>query len=1257
MNKIFAIYFLLLSLQINAQQVLPRNSSGPLPPEGVDIKGITLGKGTTVEQVISGVPIYIWFRGCGPTSLGMVCGYYDTHGFPDLVPGDASTQTSAVYDVIATNAHYNDYALPLDDAGTGLKADKSETGGAHTDNCLADYMHTSQSIKGNYWMWSLPEDVVPAWVNYISHQASDYEGTGQMYSYGTAAWDALVASINNNQPCMALVDSDNDGIYDHFVPVIGYSIENDTKYYDLYNTWDENEHWFAFHPMQEGNNWGILNIFTFEIHSKFPATPGPIAGPVEVCKGQSGVVYSVPVIDGATSYIWTLPAGASGSSSTSSISVNFGSSSVSGNISVNGHNANGDGPSSTLPVTVSSPLTAPGPVSGSTTICQGSEQVYSITSITGATSYSWSLPSGWNGTSSTESITATAGTSGGTISVTAINACGTSTPGQLDVTVSTSPEQPGAITGETSVCQNSGQVYSIAPVSGASSYTWTLPTGWSGTSGTESITTTAGTSGGTISVKANNSCGSGPSRNLNVTVTTIPARPGTITGNTSVCLNSNQNYSVTAVPGATSYTWTLPSGWSGNSSSESITAVVGASDGTISVTANNSCGSSTLRNLNVTVSTVPDQPGTINGSSTVCQGSNQVYSISSVPAATSYTWTLPTGWSGTSSSESITATAGAIGGTITVKANNSCGSGISKNLNVTVSTIPAMPGVISGSTTICQGTIQVYSIASVSGATSYTWSLPTGWSGTSSSESITATAGTSGGTISVTAINACGTSTPGQLAVTVSTSPAQPGTIAGETSVCQNSGQVYSITPVSGATSYTWTLPTGWSGTSGTESITTTVGTIGGTISVKANNSCGSGPSRNLNVTVTTIPARPGTITGSVFVCLNSTQVYSIAAVSGATSYTWTLPNGWSGSSSSESITAIAGATGGTISVTANNYCGSGSPRNINVSVNTIPAQPGTISGETSACQNTAQVYSISAVSGATSYTWTLPSGWSGTSSSESISAIAGSGGGTISVTANNSCGSTTPRNLSVTVNPLPAQPGSISGQTTVCQGQTSVTYYVPVIADATSYVWTLPSGATGTSSTRSITINIGASANSGNISVKGNNACNDGPSSNLYITVNPLPPAPIITLNDNILYSSAIIGNQWYNQSGSIYDAINQDYTVLETDTYYVIVTLNGCVSEKSNSIYVVLTGTESSEINRPINVYPNPVKNQLIIEKPGNTENIKFEILNSIGQVVFKGNFVERTVVQASGFPGGTYIIKIESGKTFDFKKIIKN
>ncbi|MEI8203242.1 MAG: T9SS type A sorting domain-containing protein, partial [Bacteroidota bacterium] len=165
-------------------------------------------------------------------------------------------------------------------------------------------------------------------------------------------------------------------------------------------------------------------------------------------------------------------------------------------------------------------------------------------------------------------------------------------------------------------------------------------------------------------------------------------------------------------------------------------------------------------------------------------------------------------------------------------------------------------------------------------------------------------------------------------------------------------------------------------------------------------------------------------------------------------------------------------------------------------------------------------------------------------------------------------------------------------------------------------------------------------------------------------LIVYPIPPTPVISQIGNVLTSNAMVGNQWYNQFGIIVGATNQTYTAAIDGDYYDIVTLNGCISDTSNIrhvmifiIHVVNTGVEENENNNGISIYPNPVSDELIIEAKGNWDKIEFEIMNSIGQVVFKGNFVEETVVQTKNFAQGMYMIKLGNGERFEFKKVVKN
>ncbi len=628
----------------------------------------------------------------------------------------------------------------------------------------------------------------------------------------------------------------------------------------------------------------------------------------------------VPTLTGAT-YTWT-PGTALSSTTVQNPSITNLNSSVSYGLTVvyNGCTVNGS-----MAITVNNVPPQPGVITGTASVCEGNSGNYSISSVAGATSYTWSLPGDWLGTSSTTSINATIGSNSGNASVAGVNACGTGTARTFATTAYSSvPSQPGAITGNALVCSGSTQPYSIAAVAGAISYTWTLPSGWSGTSTTTNISTTPSTNSGNVSVSASNACGIGTSQTLPVSASAIPAQPGIMSGTTPVCNGTTNTYTIAAVSGATSYNWTLPSGWTGTSSTESINATASATSGTISVTATNFCGTGIVRNLAVTSISIPGLPGAITGLASVCNGSTNGYSIGAVSGATGYVWTLPSGWSGSSTTTSISAIASANAGDVTVAASNTCGSGPDRTLAVSVISIPAQPGAITGNNDICNGSSQAYSVSPVSGATSYLWTLPSGWTGTSTTTSISPTASANSGSVSVRATNSCGNSSVEMLAVSVTSIPAQPGIMSGTTPVCNGTTNTYTIGTVSGASSYNWTLPSGWTGTSSTESINATASATSGTISVTATNFCGTGIVRNLAVSSLSIPAQAGPISGSAIVVSGVPTGYSILPVPEATSYVWALPSGWNGTSSSTSITVTPDLNSGTLSVSAQNICGTG---------------------------------------------------------------------------------------------------------------------------------------------------------------------------------------------------------------------------------------------------------------------------------------------------------------------------------------------
>lgn len=176
-----------------------------------------------------------------------------------------------------------------------------------------------------------------------------------------------------------------------------------------------------------------------------------------------------------------------------------------------------------------------------------------------------------------------------------------------------------------------------------------------------------------------------------------------------------------------------------------------------------------------------------------------------VPSATGLTATMVVTTAGTGSFTAVGLTT--VGTSrITIKRLTSvdCYTDISNQYaDLTVGTVPVQPGVISGYTNQCSGnTSQTYSIASVTNATSYTWTVDTasGWVITAgqNSNSITVTVGTAAANVSVVAVNSCGNSTASTLAVSLDL-PAPTASVTLQPTCAINTGTITITAPATGA--------------------------------------------------------------------------------------------------------------------------------------------------------------------------------------------------------------------------------------------------------------------------------------------------------------------------------------------------------------------------------------------------------------------------------------------------------------------------
>ncbi|MBK7172092.1 MAG: T9SS type A sorting domain-containing protein [Bacteroidales bacterium] len=783
------------------------------------------------------------------------------------------------------------------------------------------------------------------------------------------------------------------------------------------------------------------------------ALPVPgIAGPVSVCATGTGNVYSTEA--GMTGYTWSISAGgtitAGGTTTDNTVTVTW---NVAGpqTVSVSYTDANScvAAVPSIYNVTVN-PLPVP-VITGSASVCLNSTTVYSTEA--GMTGYSWvvsaggTITAGGTATDNTVTINWTAlGAQTVSVGYTNGNSCTSALPTVYNVTVNALPVP--TISGLASVCASGTAIYTTE--AGMTGYTWNISAGGTITAGagTNAITVTWNTAGAqTVSVNYTNanSCTAPSATVYNVTVNALPVP--TITGPSPVCASSTGNVYTTEA-GMTGYTWTVSAGGTitAGAGTDAITVTwntAGAQTVSVNYTNGNSCtaASATVKNVTVNAQPVP----TITGTTPAGVGTSHVYTTEA--GMTNYVWTVSAGGTitagGTSTSNTVTILWNIAGAeTVTVNYNNAngCNATTATSYPVTVISIPPTAGSITGTSTVCQGTMGVaYSVAPIPNATGYVWNLPAG-----------ATIATGANTNSITVdfgytavsgnITVYGTNIYGNgglspaYAVTVNAAPVP--TISGPASICSSAtGNVY--TTQAGMTAYVWAVSAGGTITAGGTATDNTVtvswtGSGAQTVSVSYTNGngCTAATPTVYNVSVGALPVP--TITGDNAVCEDS-DYYTYTTEPGMTNYVWAMSPGsgtmtWvTGSNEVMIFWTTSGAKFVSVSYTNASGCSAAAPTVFNVTVSPVPSAAGTITGTTTLCQGTSGVtYTTTAISGAT-YSWTVPTGATivtgATTTSITVDYGSTAVSGLVTVAGSNACGLGTSSSLSVTVNPIPATP------------------------------------------------------------------------------------------------------------------------------------------------------------------------------------------------------------------------------------------
>lgn len=839
--------------------------------------------------------------------------------------------------------------------------------------------------------------------------------------------------------------------------------------------------------VRAGDDDGVSSPISRTITPVFiPADPTSINKPGTHCINSSRT-YTVDPIAHAEFYEWIVVGeGWSGSSTGTYIVVTNTSSTATGYIKVAAHSSCGASatytttvvPLGAVPSSPSEPMIIN---TNATDHCQNLERTYAIDGQTGTDAYLWNVTgAGWSIStpSTTTEVDIIAGVGDGTITVYAINDCGTSSVTSKTVTPVNipNPPLPGAITVPGQHCNGVPAIYTVDPVVDAEWYNWEVSgTGWVISASSETSTSIiAGTGTATITVIAENACGTSAPSTTTYTPELFDPTPGSIDEPDYHCVGTSQTYTIDDVAGATDYFWTVTgAGWIITSSSNTTTCVLIAGSGTadISVATVNNCGAGIPRIIEVIPGWTPAVPSEIIAPRVHCAGTSTTYTVPAAARATEYEWFV-TGSAWTiqpTTDPSAIVNAGPGSATITCRAINVCGTSTTVSLVKEPDHIPAAPGEITQPIYHCRGAEEVYAIMPVPSADLYEWNvIGSGWTGSSTISEITITAGTGTGSISVRAINKCGYGDERTIAVIPAVLPLQVAAIEIPNNHCVGTPKPYSVAPVQGAVSYTWLIDSDvsdgkdpWTGTSTSNSIYLTPGPGSATITCQANNKCGAGEAQSVVHTALQVPVQPEAIVKPAMHCPKDIKEYSIPEVADAAAYSWEVTGtGWSGVSTSNIISVTAGNDHGTISVTAINICGQGMTRSINVNSAPVIDAPEQINGPDYHCRGAVKVYRVTPVQNAVSYEWIIEgSEWAGSSIADTIMVLAGDDTGKITCSAVNSCGSGDAISLNVDPELIPSSQFRVSSDTVKIVIEQLTVSYQGSSDEAAIYTWTFDGG------------------------------------------------------------------------------------------------------------------------------------------------------------------------------------------------------
>jgi len=849
------------------------------------------------------------------------------------------------------------------------------------------------------------------------------------------------------------------------------------------------------------------------------------------------------------------------------------------------------------PFTLSDPNPPATPTAGSNSpLCSGQTLSLTANSATSGVSYQWSGPNGFSNTVQSPTRSNITIADAGIYSVTAMLAGCSSPAGTVTVVVNQTPVTP-TIVPNSPVCSGTTVNLNATTSTSGVSWNWTGPNGFTSPVFNPSISNASTASGGTYTVTATlGTCTSATASTI-ITVKPTPSITATAS-NPTACNSATGLITISGLSNNTNYTYNYrkngvaQSTGSGTSSSTGTLVIGNLTAGTydnVTVTLSgcpsNAVGPFTLSDPNPPATPVP----TVN--SPICEGGTLTLGTTAVTGAV-YTWTGPNSFSNNLQNPTITNATVAANGTYSLTVTVAGCASAAGTVAAVVNATPVIT-TVGGHSPVCTGTaINLSANSNFAGQFTWSWSGPNGFTSTLQNPTINnATVNDAGNyTVIATATTGACASASRTVTIVVNPTPVIVSAVANNPTNCNAATGSIELNGLTAGATYSLNYTK--NGTA--ETPRTITANASGVVIV---NNLSSGAYDNISVNLSGCasnqvgpytlvdPNPPATpvVTSSGPVCSGNTLTLNASTTTaGIITWSWTGPNAFIRNAQSPSINNVSLAANGIYSVTATlNGCISVAGT-VNVVVNETPAAAA-ISSNTPVCTgNPITLFSTTSFTGALTYSWNGPNGFTSSLPNPSIAnaTLAETGNYKLVVTATTGSCPSAESTMNVVVNPTPVITGTNSTDPTNCNTATgsiivkglsaSATYTVSYTKGSTPQTATVMANTSGDVIISNLTAGIYSNVS---VSLSSCSSNTVGP----FTLTDPNPPAlpvagstgPICSGTTLLLNASTVTtGNlvwSWTGPNGFVSNQQNPfiaDAAVAASGTYSVTVTQNSCVS-----------------------------------------------------------------------------------------------